>query len=215
MYEYLDSLLEKAKKKIKVEFNHIGAMGFDELNVTGTKKVTQATFERLLNYNETMYRKAANDAYKKAKEKAVAVGYSEEEKSSLAADWLFTILFAYNLVTGYLYDKEAERKRLRLNEQILTAREFNDRQMFDKSLKRTANLWWTQTQQYGVDVVDAATVQAYEDLGVERVRWITNIDGRECSVCRERNRVIYDIKKVPAKPHYNCRCFLEPVDIEE
>jgi hypothetical protein len=190
-------------------------MGFDELNVTGTKKVTQATFERLLDYNETMYRKAANDAYKKAKEKAVAVGYTEEEKSSLAADWLFTILFAYNLVTGYLYDKEAERKRLRLNEQILTAREFNDRQMFDKSLKRTANLWWTQTQQYGVDVVDAATVQAYEDLGVERVRWITNIDGRECKVCRERNRVIYDIKKVPAKPHYNCRCMLEPVDIEE
>ena len=215
MYEYLDSLLEKAKKKIKVEFNHIGAMGFDELNVTGTKKVTQATFERLLNYNETMYRKAANDAYKKAKEKAVAVGYTEEEKSSLAEDWLFTILFAYNLVTGYLYDKEAERKRLRLNEQILTAREFNDRQMFDKSLKRTANLWWTQTQQYGVDVVDAVTVQAYEDLGVERVRWITNIDGRECKVCRERNRVIYDIKKVPAKPHYNCRCMLEPVDIEE
>lgn len=215
MYEYLDSLLEKAKKKIKVEFNHIGAMGFDELNVTGTKKVTQATFERLLDYNETMYRKAANDAYKKAKEKAVAVGYSEDEKSSLAADWLFTILFAYNLVTGYLYDKEAERKRLRLNEQILTAREFNDRQMFDKSLKRTANLWWTQTQQYGVDVVDAATVQAYEDLGVERVRWITNIDGRECKVCRERNRVIYKIKEVPAKPHYNCRCMLEPVDIEE
>lgn len=211
MYEHLDSLLEKAKKKIKVEFNHIGAMGFDELNVTGTKKVTMATFERLLTYNEKMYRKAADDAYKKAKTKAVAVGYADEE-SSLAADWLFTILFAYNLVTGYLYDKEAERKRLRLNEQILTAREFNDRQMFDKSLKRTANLWWTQTQQYGVDVVDAATVQAYKDLGVERVRWITNIDGRECQVCRDRNNVIYDIKKVPAKPHYNCRCMLEPVD---
>lgn len=215
MYEYLDSLLEKAKKKIKIEFNHIGAMGFDELNVVGTKKITKATFERLLANNEKLYRKAADDAYKKAKTKAVTVGYSEEskEKSSLSGDWLFSVLFAYNLVTGYLYDKEAERKRLRLNEQILTAREFNDRQMLDKSLKRTANLWWTQTQQYGVDVVDAATVQAYDDLGVERVRWITNIDGRECQVCRERNRVIYDIKKVPPKPHYNCRCMLEPVDI--
>lgn len=212
MYEYLDSLLEKAKKKIKVEFNHIGAMGFDELNVVGTKKITKAVFERLLANNEKLYRKAADDAYKKAKAKAVTAGYSEEDKTSLGEDWLFAVLFAYNLVTGYLYDKEAERKRLRLNEQILTAREFNDRQMLDKSLKRTANLWWTQTQQYGVDVVDAATVQAYEDLGVKRVRWITNIDGRECQVCRERHRVIYDIKKVPAKPHYNCRCMLEPVD---
>ena len=28
------------------------------------------------------------------------------------------VLAAYNLVTGYLYNKEADRKRMRLNEQM-------------------------------------------------------------------------------------------------
>lgn len=214
MYEYLDSLLKKAKKKIQTEFNHLNVMGFDELNVIGTRGATKAMFERLLEYNEKMYRKVADDSYEKAMAIAVAAGYPEKE-SSLATDWIFTVLLAYNLVTGYLYDKEAERKRLRLNEQILTAREYNDRISFNKSLRRTSNLWWTQTQQYGIDIVDAATRKAYKDLGVTKVQWITNIDGRECQVCRERNLVIYDIKKVPPKPHYNCRCWLEPVEIEE
>ena len=48
------------------------------------------------------------------------------------------ILLAYNLVTGYIYDREAERKRLRLNEQILTAREYDDRGALNESLRRIA-----------------------------------------------------------------------------
>lgn len=215
MYEYLDSLLAKAKKKLRTEFNRLGLMGFDELNVTNTKKVTKAMFDRLLSDNEKMYRKVADDAYAKAKKTARGAGYAEEEESELSGDWLFTVLLGYNLVTGYLYDREAERKCLRLNEQILTAREFDDRQMYNDSLRRTANLWWTQTSQYGIDVVDKATLQAYEDIGVEKVRWKARIDGRECKVCRERHDKIYKISEVPEKAHYGCRCYLEPVKTEE
>ena len=40
MYEYLDSLLAKLKKKLKAEFNRLGMIGFDELNVVNTKKIT-------------------------------------------------------------------------------------------------------------------------------------------------------------------------------
>lgn len=216
MYEYLDSMLAKAKKKIRTEFNRLGVMGFDSLNVVNTKKTTQEMFDRLLSDNEKTYRKAAKDAYSKAKKKAGSVGYTEvEEAEGVDGDWLFTILLAYNLVTGYLYDREAERKRLRLNEQILTAREYADRQMFNDSLRRTANLWWTQTLQYGITVVDEATIQAYEDMGVEKVKWIAELDSRTCKVCRERNGKVYELSKVPQKTHYNCRCHLEPVEIEE
>ena len=215
MYNYLDTILAKLKKKLRTEFNRLGMLGFDELNVVNTKKVTKEMFDRLMAENEKAYKKVAVDTYEKAKKKAADAGYTDEEKSEIGSEWLVGVLLAYNFVTGYLYDREAERKRLRLNEQILTAREYDDRQMFNDSLRRTANLWWTQTLQYGVTVVDEAILQAYKDMGVEEVRWVAKIDKRTCKVCRERNNQIYKILEVPRKTHYNCRCYLEPVDIEE
>lgn len=215
MYKYFDSLLAKAKKKIRTEFNRLGVMGFDSLNVVNTKKVTKEAFERLLDENEKTYLKVAKDAYSKAKKKAEAAGYTEEKSEGVGGEWLLGVLLAYNLITGYLYGREAERKRLRLNEQILTAREFDSREMFNDSLRKTANLWWTQTLQYGITVVDEATIQAYEDLGVDKVRWVAELDSRTCKVCRERNGRVYQLSKVPSKTHYNCRCYLEPVEIEE
>ncbi len=215
MYKHLDTLLAKAKKKLRTEFNRLGLLGFDELNVVNTKKVTKEMFDRLLSENEKMYQKAANKAYSKAKTKAKEAGYREEEEKDLGGEWLVGVLLGYNLVTGYVYNREAERKRLRLNEQILTAREYDDRQLYNSSLQRTANLWWTQTSQYGISVVDKATLQAYEDMGVREVRWKAKVDGRECKVCRERHNKIYKTSKVPEKAHYNCRCYLEPVKTEE
>ena len=215
MYKHLDTLLAKVKKKLRTEFNRLGLLGFDELGVTNTKKVTNAMFDRLLSENEKMYQKAAEKAYSKAKTSAKEAGYREEKESELGGEWLIGVLLAYNFVTGYVYNREAERKRLRLNEQILTAREYDDRQMFNNGLRRGANLWWTQTQQYGVTVVDEATKQGLIDMGVKRVRWNAKIDGRECKVCRERHNKIYKISEVPEKTHYGCRCYLEPVKTEE
>ena len=215
MYKHLDSLLAKAKKKLRTEFNRLGLLGFDELNVVNTKKITKAMFDRLLSENEKMYQKAADKAYSKAKTIAKEAGYGEEEKKSISGEWLLGVILGYNFVTGYVYDREAERKLLRLNEQILTAREFDDRQLYNTSLQRTANLWWTQTSQYGITVVDKATLKGYIDMGVKRVRWKSVIDGRECKACRERHNKIYKISEVPEKAHYGCRCYLEPVKTEE
>ena len=215
MYKHLDTLLEKAKKKLRTEFNRLGLLGFDELNVTNTKNVTKAMFDRLLSANEKMYQAVAEKAYAKAKKAAKDAGYREEEKTELDSSWLVAALTAYNFVTGYVYGKEAERKRLRLNEQILTAREYDDRQLFNIGLQRTANLWWTQTTQYGISVVDRASLKGYVDMGVKKVQWKSVIDGRECKECRERNNKIYEISKVPEKTHYRCRCYLEPVKTEE
>lgn len=215
MYNYLDTLLAKLKKKLRTEFNRLGMLGFDELNVVNTKKVTKEMFDRLTAENEKVYKKVAVDTYGKAKKKAADAGYTEKENSEIGSEWLVGVLLAYNFVTGYLYDREVERKRLRLNEQILTAREYDDRQMFNEGLRKTANLWWTQTLQYGVTVVDEAILQAYKDMGVEKVRWVAKIDKHTCKVCRERNDKIYEILEVPRKTHYNCRCYLEPVEIEE
>ena len=215
MYKHLDTLFAKAKQKLRVEFNRLGLLGFDELSVTNTKKVTKAMFDRLLSDNEKMYRKAADKAYSKAKKTAKEAGYREEEEKELGSDFLVGVLLGYNFVTGYVYPREAERKRLRLNEQILTAREYDDRQLYNSSLQRAVNLWWTQTSQYGITVVDQATLRGFSDMGVKLVRWKTKMDGHECKICRERHNKTYKISEVPEKAHYGCRCQWEPVKTEE
>ena len=209
MYEYLDSLLEAEKKKVRTEFNHLGVMGFDELNVVNTRKTTQEMFDRLLSDNEAMYLKAAKNAYKRSVKTAKTAGYSGEEEN-VDSSWVLAMLGGYNLVTGYLYDKEADRKRLRLNEQILTAREYNNREMYQDSLRRTANLWWTQTVQYAISAVDEATIKGFKDMGVKEVRWIAADDEKTCPTCGERDNKIYKLNKIPPKPHYGCRCYVVP-----
>lgn len=215
MYRNLDKLLDGVKKRLRAEFNRLGSMGFDELNVVNTRKVTQEMYDRFLADNESMYLSAAKKAYKDAAKSAKVAGYSGEEATEIDGSWIETFLLGYNLVTGYLYGREADRKRLRLNEQILTAREYDSREMFNDSLRRAANLWWTQTTQYGISAVDEATLTAFKDMGVQKVEWIAADDEKTCSICGSRDGKIYDILKVPPKPHYGCRCQLAAVEVEE
>lgn len=206
MYKLLDKLLAVEMKRIRASFNRLGSMGFDELNVINTRKATQKMYDGFLKDNEAIYLKVARDAYKKATESG--------KKTEIDREWLVGVLAGYNLVTGYLYNREAERKRLRLNEQILTAREFGNREMFQGSLRRSANLWWTQTSQYGISIVDEATIKGYKDMGVKRVQWIAADDEKTCPTCGARDNKIYPINKIPPKPHYGCRCYVVPVKEE-
>ena len=213
MYEHLDKLLKQERLKIKTEFNRLSVTGFDELNVVNARKATQEMYDGFLSDNEALYHKAAKTAYKNAVKSAKAEGYSGEE-TQLDGGWIFAILLGYNLVTGYLYDKEADRKRLRLNEQILTAREYNNRTMYQDSLRRAANLWYTQTAQYGISVVDEATIKGFKDMGVKKVRWIAADDEKTCPTCGARDNKVYKINAIPPKPHYGCRCYIVPIKAE-
>lgn len=211
MYRLADKLLEQLKKLIRREFNRLGIFGFDELNTPRVTAETEALFDRLMRENKTQYLKAAKKAYSDAIALAIAAGYENPGTEGIDEMWLVGLLGAYNFVSGYLYESEAERKRLRLAEQMLTAREYLNRTMYNDSIRRSANLWWTQTAHYMLDAVDQATLEGYRDSGVETVKWNTNIDGRECKACRERNGKVYPIGNVPPKAHRNCRCYLTPV----
>ena len=211
MYRLADKLLEQLKKLIRREFNRLGIIGFDELNAPRVTKETTELFDRLKRENEKLYLKVAEKAYDDAGEAALAAGYEKPRESRITTAWVISILAAYNFVSGYLYESEADRKRLRLAEQMMTAREYQNRTLYNDSVRRSANLWWTQASHYMLEAVDKATLDGYKDSGVKKVKWHTNIDGRECNVCRERDGQIYDIDKVPPKPHRNCRCYLKPV----
>ena len=214
MYAHLDELLAKEKQKMRTAFNRLDVTGFDELNVVRTRETTKEMFDSFLAENESLYLRAAKKAYKNAVKTAKAEGY-EGEETAIDGAWIAVVLGGYNLVTGYLYEKEAERKRLRLNEQILTAREYNDRQMYHDSLRKTANLWWTQTIQYGISVVDSATIKALKDMGVKEVEWVSFDDDKTCSTCNGRDGKVYKVSEVPPKTHYGCRCYVVPIKTKE
>ena len=211
MYKYADKLLAQLKKLVRREFNRLGIFGFDELNVTRVTKETTEMFERLLAENNKRYLQAAIKACSDAKARAIIAGYEDRYVAVPDEAWLAGFLGKYNFVSGYLYEPEAERKRLRLAEQMLTAKEYQSRTQYNDSTRRSANLWWMQTAHYMLDAVDEATLLAYHAMGVEKVEWHTNIDGHECKICRERHGNIYPIKDVPPKAHRNCRCRLTPV----
>ena len=214
MYRLADKLLERLKKLIRREFNRLGIFGFDELNTSRVTTETIALFNRLMRENEAQFLRAAKKAFADAVALAIAAGYDGSDEDRIDEAWLRNFLGSYNFVSGYLYESEAERKRLRLAEQMMTAKEYQSRTQYNDSIRRSANLWWTQTLHYMLDVVDTATLFAYTAMGVEKVKWNTNIDGRECKTCRERNGKIYFIKDVPHKAHRNCRCYLTPVPKE-
>ena len=211
MYRLADKLLEQLKKLIRREFNRLGIFGFDELNAPRVSAETIQLFERLMRENEKLYLQVAKRAYCDAVAAAIAAGYHDPGENRINASWVGNLLGAYNLVSGFLYESEAERKRLRLAEQMMTAKEYQNRTLYNDSVRRAANLWWMQAAHYMLESVDKATLDGLKDSGVERVKWHTQIDGRECKTCRERNGRTYAIDKVPPKAHRNCRCYITPV----
>lgn len=212
IYSKLDQQLKVMKKQIRDEFAKLSLAGFDELNVIGTKKRTEKIYSKLKDVNSAAYIKSAKGAYKVAEAILIPMGFEKvKAKTDINDRWLIRVLGAYHLATGYLYNSETERKRMRLNEEILTAREYTDHAAYRDAVRHAMDLWWTQSQQHGIYAADEGCIDAFRDYGVERVRWVAEMDGKECKTCRERNGNVYDIDKVPEKTHYGCRCRLEPI----
>ena len=110
----------------------------------------------------------------------------------------------YDPVTKYLFAAEFDRKRARCYEALSITENTSEA---DKALR----LLHAQVKQWADNVTDVFNIKGYEDGGIKEVRWKTEEDARVCAECGERNDKIYPIKKVPPKPHINCRCYLLPV----
>lgn len=212
MYKQLDKYLPRLKKKIRQEYNYLSLISFDELNAITTKDKTENLFINLMDFNKKEYLKIIK----------WSVGYAlsvlddenvrkyKENKIDLYEDFLEYILSSYNNVTCYLYKKEANRKRLRLYEEVMTAKQFLNRDKLNESLRKSANLWFTQSSQYGIEVTDKAVLETFKRAGIKQVKWVTEKDERVCSECKKINGQTFDIDKVPSKVHYNCRCYVVP-----
>ena len=121
MYRLADKLLEQLKKTIRSEFNRLGIIGFDELNAPRVKQETTDLFDRLKVENMRLYFRVAKKAYEDAVRSAVEAGYEDSGKDRISTAWVVALLASYNFVSGYLYESEADIKRLRLAEHMMAA----------------------------------------------------------------------------------------------
>ena len=208
-YQRLTKFKSDLQSRLKKEFVRFTILGFDELNVSTTKTLTKDAYTRLHKANMRDFREIAKEG------RSFAYAYlTEEEKKGLSALDISLIialvLSTYNIVTGYKYTAEWERKRTRYAEEVLAAKEANDRAYLTEMSKKNANLLLTQSMQAGIEIEDEAIRQVYKKAGIKWVVWVTEHDPKVCTECKLRDGKKYEIDKVPEKPHYNCRCHIRP-----
>ena len=138
----------------------------------------------------------------------------QKAKKEISGKWLDGIQSEYNPVTKYVYVHEAERKRARFFESLVADAESKQRREMENDYRAAENAWIRQTRQAMIDIEDRAAIAAYKDAGVRKVRWISQHDDKVCKECGRLDGMIFAIDAVPDKPHYNCRCTIEPVKDE-
>lgn len=206
LYKPLDDFLKRLKKKIKTVFAPLFVSGFDELNIIRLNKTTAEIYNELDEFNRKNYLELAKHARAWA-EWILGKKLSDADLKGFVNKYLK----GYDPVTQYVYTKEVDRKRMRLNEAILTTKEFQEIDKLQKAVKKAADLWYTQSSQYALDLMEYVLTQSFEeDDQVEHFRWNTAGDERVCTECNERDGKIYPADAFPPKPHYNCRCYKTP-----
>lgn len=204
VYAGADRAVKQLNRKNLQLFGRLKLAKFDEITLLREVNDVYAQSETMARQR---YWEVAVDAYIMAyllcgKDNREA---TERADLTITGDWVLDILEMVDPVTMYRFTDEADRKVQRLTEALSVAQ--NKSAEVDKALK----YWAAQIGQYAITIVDAAMIQAFKDAGVEEVQWHTKEDERVCEECEDLDLKIFQIEKVPNKPHWGCRCWLTPV----
>lgn len=209
-YEYGDAAFIKLRQRITRAFNISRlTLPFDEINqgkISLANQWAAVLYRRLKKLN----RKCFEDIFEYVYYAAWREVKPGQNPKKLPDKWLDKFMNGYNPVTKYVYEHEIGRKQSRFFEAIVADAENNSRHGMEDDYKKSERYWRTMSEQYCIDVEDAAAEQAYRDAGVKRVMWISERDDRVCDECMALNGLVFSIDKVPSKPHYGCRCRIVP-----
>ena len=194
LYEITDRYISVMLKKLIDLYRTLGTADFDEIE---NIRATYDLFSILNEYLRNSYEKLAKIVYSKS---AVNLPIP---KTSLVS----TILSEYNRTTKYQFEDEFMRKRDRLVEMLVAVGTSDT-----KEFKKSQSLMARQISQYAIEVTDGTVLQAFKDMGYTQVKWHTADDEKVCPICSSRDGRIYDIDKIPFKPHYGCRCWYSPYE---
>lgn len=189
-------LRKKAVKRFRRARSRAALLDFDELSVIS---IFKELYENLNTDNEDIFEELAEMAY------MYAEPHGDDAPSKR---WLELILGSTNPVTGYIYNHEVERKREYTTEGVNSV---TSRFLKKKAINKGARYWDRFSTQYCDIVTDEATLKAYKDAGIKRVKWRTQDDEVVCEICGPRDGKIYPIDKAPPKAHWGCRCWYESV----
>lgn len=196
-YSKTDKVINAINRRIVIEFGIMRSrLVFDELTIM---KLIKNLYEQLYVEVKQFYIALIKSEYYNQTDSVL-----EELKLE---NLLKGVLQGYNPVTLYVFENEFSRKAERLIEALLGDWANKDT-IIDKHMKYLAR----QIAQGAITARDDSVKQAYEDLGITQVIWQTAEDEKVCSHCNELDGRVYDISKVPDKPHFNCRCIILPYE---
>ena len=187
---YLKMILRRFKR-----LNQGTILGFDEMNVLSA---VNTVYEDVIALSVEALRKIAIQTYRWVC-----------DEDFLVDMWLSGWLQEYDPVTHYKWYDEADRKRSRAYEAIMSCLTSADRK---KQVEVATKAWAKQFEQTSDNLVEAVLKKAYQDHNVKYVKWYTMKDKRVCTDCKSRDGKIYPITSKELHPlHYNCRCWWIPV----
>lgn len=191
MYQKTDKVIAYLAKQYAKLFKQVTS--FDELNVID---ISHKIFDEAVVLTEREVARLVKLVYDSKRE-------GGEISSEDALSLVFTLMLAYNPVTKYVYRNEMERKRSRFAEGVIASDNPNEEVALAQRLMIATN------KQFAEDATFEAAIRAFQDNGVEKVRWVTAVDDRRCKECKARHGKIYPINNIPPKPHRYCRCYIE------
>ena len=197
-FEIRDRIVKAYIKQILRRFKRLNQgfiLGFDEVNALSA---VNTTYQEVIDMSVEAMKKVAEQTYRWICGEDFPVDM-----------WLDGFLQEFNPVTHYKFFDEADRKRSRAYESIMSAQNSSERK---KQIEIATKYWVRQFEQNADNVVDAVIIKAYQDKSVKYVKWVTMKDAKVCSECHSRNGKIYPITSAKLNPvHYNCRCWWIPV----
>lgn len=199
MYKKTDKTITKLNKSFIKTFRKYNSLTlFDELNQISSEKI-----DGFLNTVHKDYDRMQNEIENELLALALLYydDYSENGKTPINKKWVKSVLSEYNPITNYQFYNEIERKGQRFAESFISSK--GSKKEIQKALRYLS----VQMSQYAIDITDRAMLQAFKDSGIKQVKWNAEIDDKTCKVCMQRDNKIYNINKIPTKPHINCRCY--------
>lgn len=210
MYALADKMIARLSAQTTYEFSRLAEKSFDQLNIIRSAEYVSGMFRRINTEAKRCYLRCAKRAYDEALDELIELGYMMIESNAPDAAWIKEWLGSPSRTTRYIYTNEVSRKRLRVTEEVTTAREYRDRRGLRYTCQRWSRNWQTQTNQYMIDSVYQGRKQAFIDCGVTQVRWVTMADERVCKDCAHLDGQVFDIDHLPER-HWNCRCWFAAV----
>lgn len=209
VYAHADKALKRLYARAEAEFQNLAVTAkWDELRIVGTLQTVNALYERLNEACEDEYLFIAKHAYRDVRKET-----DTREPDEL---FIFALISAYDQKMQYRYDREWQRKRDRLAESLIAVTQAADARLNNgnevrQALKRALTLMEKQMQDMAETVTDEARIRAFDDMGIEKVKWNDMSDGKVCAQCAARDGQVYFLHDVPVK-HRHCRCFLTPAE---